>query len=165
MRHIGIVGMLLVGTLVVGCGKEEEKQVADLPRSSTTPPPSAPATSTKLKYQPQIGTPEPQKKYQSDKPFSGNQKVVPENAPAYKTYVGTVRNVAGNSITVTTNGQDMTFPVMPDIMVSNGNNPRYFPLQGGLAAVRAGSPVRVTTRITNGTEAVTNLVVNPVEGN
>jgi hypothetical protein len=164
MRRCSIAGILLVGGLVMGCGKEEAQPVADLQRTSTAPPP-VPTASTKLKYQPVIGAHDAQKRYEADKPFTGNKAVAPENAPPVKNYVGTVRNVAGNSITVTVNGQDMTFPVGADIMVSDGRNPRNFPIQGGLASVRTGSHVRLQTRTTGGSEVVTFILVNSAEGN
>lgn len=155
-----ICSMLLVCVLLVGCGKSEQP-IADVAKNTPPPPP------TKLKYQPQFGPHDAQQRYTADKPFSGNDSTLPQNAPPTKNYVGTVRSVAGNSLTVSVNGQDMTFNVSPDVWVVTGNNPRNFQIKEGLAKVQAGNQVRVSTTTSGAGEMVTSMVVttNGGDGN
>jgi hypothetical protein len=152
MRRILAVSAGLLCVLIVGCGKEEQ-QVADVARPNVPPPPP------KTKYQPTFNPHDSQVRYTADKPFSGNDATVPQNAPPTKNYVGTVRSVAGNSITLSVNGQDMTFTCAPDVWAGDGSNPRYFQIKDWQTRVRAGSQVRLSTTTTGGAEVVTYVLV------
>jgi hypothetical protein len=137
--------------MVIGCA-QEEPVAQDRPAAPPPPPPP-------LKYQPQFGPHEAQQRYTADKPFSGNNATLPQNAPPTKTYNGTVRSVAGNSITISVSGQDMTFNCAPDLWAGDGNNPRYFQIKDWQSRVRPGTNVRLSTTNTGGGELVTYVLV------
>jgi hypothetical protein len=155
------IGFVLLSMFVIGCGEQQGTQVADLPQRDTPPPPPP----AKLDVSLPKGQHEGQKRYDNDKPYSGNNAPVPKNTPPTKTYVGTVRSVAGNSLTVTVDGQDKTFNVAPDVWIFTGNNPRNFPIKEGLVKVQPGNQVRVATVTKNNSEVVTSLWVTSNEAN
>lgn len=68
---------------------------------------------------------------------------------------GKVKTVDGSahSITVTSGGQDQTLQVDPSAFIVTGS-PREFPVPGGLAGVRVGSDVQMTTYKKDGQELV-----------
>lgn len=150
MNRILLALAFLACAFLSGCGKEEP-----LAQDRPAPPPPPP----KIKYQPQFAPHEAQQRYTADRPFSSNDSTLPQNAPPTKSYVGTVRNVAGNSITLTVNGQDMTFNCAPDVWAGDGNNPRYFQIKDWQSRVRPGTQVRLSTTNTGAGEVVTYVLV------